>query len=317
MFKLCISLLLAGIATIAQAQGTFPDKPIHFIFPYPAGGTGDSIMRIVADMLGPELKGSVIVENRPGASGTVGTRYVADSAPNGYTLAMTSNGTHAAVMSLFKAPGYDPVKSFTHIGLFASLPWMLVVRSEFPASSVTELVAYGRANPGKLTMPYYSSSSRLPVYLLRSAGKFQLTEVPYKGAGQILPDLYSGQLQAAFFPMEIAMAQAQGGKVRILGSASEKRLPGAPNVPTIGEQLPGVVLTSWMGMGAPAGTPKDVVAKLNAALASVVAKPAFRERLQQIGSDVLVSTPELVEARIKEEMTTWSKFVKDAGIQPE
>ncbi|MDO9437659.1 tripartite tricarboxylate transporter substrate binding protein [Hydrogenophaga sp.] len=318
LFRLLLALLLAALMpwTAVHAQ-SYPSKPIRFIYPYPAGGSGDNIMRLVAEMLGPELGGTVYVDNRPGASGVVGSRTVAESPPDGYTIGLTSNGTHAAVMSLVKNPGYDPLKNFTHLGLFASLPWMLVVPVQLPFQSVNDLVTWARANPGKLTMSHYSSSSRVLVHMLQSAGKLQLTEVPYKAPGQVINDLYGGQLQAAFLPMEIAMAQAAGGKVRVLGSASEKRLPGAPQVPTIAEQLPGVAMTSWMGMGAPVGLPPDVSAKLQAALTRVVNKPEFRERLQKIGGDVLINTPEQIDVRIRDEMVLWAKFAKDAGVQPE
>ncbi|WP_159592536.1 Bug family tripartite tricarboxylate transporter substrate binding protein [Hydrogenophaga sp. BPS33] len=318
LLPLLFALLFAGLFPWAGAHAQdYPNKPIRFIYPYPAGGSGDNIMRLVADMLGPELGGSVYVENRPGASGVVGTRTVAESAPDGYTLGLTSNGTHAAVMSLVKNPGYDPLKNFTHIGLFASLPWMLVVPAQQPFQSVNDLVAWARANPGKLTMSHYSSSSRVLVHMLQTASKVQLTEVPYKAPGQVITDLIGGQLQAAFLPMEIAMAQAAGGKMRVLGAASEKRQPGAPQVPTIAEQLPGVALTSWMGMGAPAGLPPDVTTKLQSALTRVLNKPEFRERLQKLSGDVLINTPAQIHARIREEMAMWAKFAKEAGVQPE
>lgn len=317
MARLIISLVLVVLAGLAQAQGAYPARPIRLVYPYPAGGTGDSVMRIVADMLGPELGGSVIIDNRPGAAGVIGTKHVAGSAPDGYTLGLSSNGTHAAVLSLWKNPGYDPLKDFTHIGLFATLPWMLVTARDQPFQSASDLVAFARANPGKLTMPYYSSSSRVLVYLLESAGKAQVTEIPYKGPEQILQGLYDGQLQAAFFPMEIALAQAAGGRMRVLGAAADKRLPGAPDVPAIAEQLPGVALTSWMGLAAPAGLPADVTAKLRAALTRVVNKPEFRQRLQKISADALAETPEQIDRRIRDEELLWSRFVKAAGIQPE
>lgn len=317
MKKLVAVLLLGLVVNGAQAQGTFPNRPLRFVFAYPAGLTGDTIIRVLAEHMSAELNQPIIVENRPGASGTIGTRYVASSAPDGYTVVNTSNGTHAAVASLFKNPGYDPLKSFSHIGLYITLSWMLVARSEFRASNLSELVAYARANPGKLTMSQYSSSTRLPLYLMRQAGKFEIQEVPYQGVAQILPDLYNGEIQAAFFPMDVAMAQAKAGKVRILATASSRRLRDAPNVPAISEQLPGVEFTSWQGLAAPAGTPKEIIAKLGAALNAALEKPTFRERMRTLGVEVAGATPEQIEQRIRNEMLIWSKFVKDAGIQPQ
>jgi len=310
-------MLVLSFAGLAQAQSNYPNKPIRFIFPYPAGGTGDSIMRVIADLLGPELGGTVYVENRPGASGVVGTKHVAESPPDGYTLGLASNGTHAAIMSLAKNPGYDPLKSFTYIGAFATLPRMLVVPINLPYTNVNELVAFARANPGKLTMSHYSSTSRVLVHQLQSAGKIKLTEIPYKAPAQVLVDLYGGQLQAAFFPMEVAMAQAAGGKVRVIGAATDKRVSSAPDIPTISEQLPGVELISWMGMGAPAGLPREVAAKLTTALARVVESPVYRERIKNLKSEVMIASPAQMEAQIKKEMVVWAKFVKEAGIQPE
>lgn len=317
MAKLFVSLLLALAAGLAQAQAAYPGKPIRMIFPYPAGGTGDSVMRIVADMLGPELGGTVFVDNRPGASGVVGTRQLAESAPDGYTVGLASNGTNAAVMSLVKNPGYDPLKNFSYIGTFVTLPWMLVVPSQSPVRSVNELVAYARSNPGKVNISHYSTASRVLVHMLQSSAKIKIAEVPYKAPGQVLNDLYGGQLQAAFFPMEIAMAQAASGKLRVLGAAAEKRLPTAPDVPAISEQLAGVAFTSWMGMAAPVGLPPEIAARLTAALTRVVNKPEFRERVHKVSCDVLIGTPQEVVQRIRDEMVLWSAFAKDAGIQPE
>ncbi|HYF20377.1 MAG TPA: tripartite tricarboxylate transporter substrate binding protein [Ramlibacter sp.] len=319
MRRLLLTLLLAMACPLAAAQGTssYPSKPIRLIFPYPAGGTGDSVMRIVAEFLGPELGTNVVVENRPGASGVVGTRFLAESPPDGYTLGLASNGTNAAVMSLVKNPGYDPVKNFTYIGTFVTLPWMLVVPTQFPAKSVSELVAYARENPGKVTISHYSSASRVLVHQLQSAGKLKLTEVPYKAPAQVINDLYGGQLQAAFFPMEVAMAQAASGKIRVIGAAADKRLPTAPQVPAIAEQLPGVSFTSWMGMGAPAGLPPDVQAKLVAALNRVVNKPEFRQRIHAVSCDVLATPPDQMVKLIQGEMGMWASFAKEAGIQPE
>lgn len=317
MRALILSTILALAAGLAQAQAGYPAKPIRLIYPYPAGGTGDSVMRVVADMLGPELGGTVLVDNRPGASGVVGTRMVAESPPDGYTLGLASNGTHAAVVSLVKNPGYDPIRSFTYLGKFVSLPWMLVVANDVPAKSVSELVALARAQPGKLAISHYSSSSRLLVHQLQSSARVKLTEVPYKAPGQIINDLYGGQLQVAFFPMEIAMAQAQSGKLRVIGAAAEKRFATAPNIPAINEQVPGVALTSWMGLSGPAGLPPELAARLSSALSRVVAKPEFRERIEKLSCDVLTTGPQETVEQIRGEMTLWSNFAKEAGIQPE
>jgi tripartite-type tricarboxylate transporter receptor subunit TctC len=317
MIRLFLTVLLAMAASLSQAQGTYPSKPIRFIYPYPAGGTGDSVVRIVAEFLGPELGTTVVVENRPGASGVVGTRQLAESAPDGYTLGLASNGTNAAVMSLVKNPGYDPLKNFSYIGTYVTLPWMLVVPSQFPARTVAELVAYARDNPGKVTISHYSSASRVLVHQLQSAGKIRLTEVPYKAPAQVINDLYGGQLQAAFFPMEVAMAQAASGRIRVIGAAADKRLPTAPQIPAIAEQLPGVSFTSWMGMGAPAGLPPDVQSKLVAALNRVVNKPEFKARIHAVSCDVLITPPEQMTRLIQGEMGMWAAFAKEAGIQPE
>ena len=317
MKKLCIFLLFSMISAAAYPQTRYPERPIRLVFPYPGGITGDSVLRIVSEFLGSELKQPVIVENRPGASGIVGTKYLADAAPNGYTLGTTSNGTHAAVVSLFKNPGYDPLKSFTHIGLIELQPWILVATPKLPVSNVLELVSYARANPGKLAMSQYSASSRMPVHQLRTQGKFEMLEVPYQGPAQILPALIDGQLHAAFFPSEFALAQGKAGTVRVLGVASTKRLAIAPGVPAIGEQLPGVEMISWFGLGGPAGLPEEISSRLQRALIAALAKPDLLARIQPLGVEITPSTPDEIIQRIKLEIAQWAKFVKEAGIQPE
>lgn len=315
--RLFIACALLVVSSFAQAQAGYPNKPIKLVYPYPASGTGDTALRLVAEMLGPELGGAVYVENRPGANGVVGTRYVAESPPDGYTLGMASQGTHAANLSLWKNPGYDPIKNFTYIGYFVALPWMLVAPAGQPFKTTNELVAYAQAHPGKLTMPYYSAPSRLLVHQLRNAGKVQIAEIPYKAPSQVITDLYGGLVQAAFLPMEIAMAQAAGGKLRVLGVASEKRLVGAPDIPALTEQLPGVAIASWMGIGAPAGLPPDIAAKLRGGLHRVVTGADFRSRMTKISAEAMAGTPQQMEQQVREELVLWARFVKEAGIEPE
>ena len=309
-------LLLGLIAGSAGAQGTYPDRPIRLIVGFPVGVSVDLMARLVADGLRAELKQPVIVENRPGADGLIGAKAVADAPPNGYTLALTTNGI-AGNMVLLKNPGYDAVKGFAHLGIYSILPWVLVTHPSFSARTVPDLVAYGKANPGKLAVGYYSPGGRLNIFMLRTGGKFEVLEVPYKGPAQMLPDLASSQLQAFFLPIEQGFTQERNGFVRVLGVTTAKRQSIAPNVPAVAETIPGYEMYSWQGVAAPTGTPKDVLVRLQTAFNAAISTQDFRERLAKLGGVPASATPEEVAARINADMAVWRGWMKDAGVQQE
>lgn len=317
MGKVLASLLFGVIAGTVGAQGSFPDKPLRLVEGFPTGTSVDLRARTIGDGLRAELKQPIIIDNRPGADGLIGTKLVADSPANGYTLALSTNGTHAANMVLYKNPGYDAVKSFAHVGLIGTSPWVLATRPDFPARSVADLIAYGRANPGKLTMGHYSASARLSNFLLRTGGKFEILEVSYKGPAQMMPDLANGQLQAFFLTSEQGFAQEKTGLIRILGVTSAKRQNVAPDVPTLGETIPGFEMYSWQGIAAPAGTPKDVMLKLQSAFHAATSNPEIRERLIKLGGVPVTETSEEIAMRINAEIVIWRNWSKVSGVVPE
>jgi len=316
MKKLLAGLLFGLTAGIAMAQGTFPDKPIRLVVGFPAGTSIDLIGRLVAETMGAELKQNIVVENRPGANGLVGTKVVADARPDGYTLALISNGT-AANTVLYKAPGYDAIKNFEQVAIFGNLPFVLVVRKDFPARNVAEFISYARSNPGKIAMGHYSASIRLNIYQFRTGGKFEILEVPYSGPAQMLPSLVNDQLQATFLTIEQGLVNEKNGFVRILGVTSAKRQSMAPNIPAMSETVPDFEVVSWQGVAAPAGTPADVMSKLRNALKTSLASADFRGRLVKLRGVAVNMTPEETEARIKAEIAMWRVWSKVAGVEPE
>jgi tripartite-type tricarboxylate transporter receptor subunit TctC len=306
-----------GIYTTASwAQTGYPGKPIHLIVPFAPGQVTDWLARFIGEQMASELGQPVIVENRAGLNGTIGTAYSASQPADGYTLVITSNGTHAAAPSLFKKLNYEPVSGFAHINSLMSLPWMLMVRADFPARNFDEFLAYARANPGKLNVGYGSSSSQLCVHLLRTLGKLDIVGIPYKGLGQAVIDVRGGQLHFTFLDMGSAMAQQAGG-VRGLAVTSPKRSPVMPAIPAIIEVLPGYSMTSWLGIGAPAGTPPAVVARLQGVVAKILAKPDTQQKIAAYGGDVMQLNGDQVVVQIQSETVVWAKFARESGIQQE
>lgn len=310
-------LVPAAISSPSWAQAGYPNKPVRLIVPFAPGQVTDWLARFVGEQMGAELGQPVVVENRAGLNGTIGTTFAASQPADGYTLTITSNGTHAAAPSLFKKLGYDPIKGFAHINSLMSLPWMLMVRSDFPAQNFDEFLAYARANPGKLNVGYGSSSSQLCVHLLRTLGKVDIVGIPYKGLGQTVIDVRGGQLQFTFLDMGSAMAQHAGGALRGLAVTSPKRSPVMPSIPAIGEALPGYTMTSWLGIGAPAGTPPTITARLQGIVARILAKPDTQQKIAAYGGDVMQVNGEQVAALIQSETGVWAKFARESGIQPE
>lgn len=314
------SAALAAITAMtapAWAQASYPGKPVHLIVPFAPGQVTDWLARFVGEQMAAELGQPVIVENRAGLNGTIGTAYAAAQPADGYTLVITSNGTHAAAPSLFKKLSYDPIKGFAHINSLMSLPWMLMVRTDFPAQTFDEFLTYARANPGKLNVGYGSSSSQLCVHLLRTLGKVDVVGIPYKGLGQTVVDVRGGQLQFTFLDMGSALAQQAGGALRGLAVTSPKRTPVMPAVPAIAEVLPGYAMTSWLALGAPAGTPPAIVARLQGIVAKILAKSDTQQKIAAYGGEVMQVNGEQVAAQIQSETGVWAKFARESGIQQE
>ena len=315
--RFAFGALLALVATAASAQ-TYPTKPIRLVVPFPPGGATDILARDVAQKLTEAWGQQVIVDNRPGAGGNIGSELVAKSAPDGYTLEMGTVGTHAINASLYAKMPYDHVKDFVPVILVAGVPNVLVVNPAVPANSVAELIAYAKANPGKLN--FASSGNGTSIHLSGELFKFmagvQMTHVPYKGSAPALQDLIGGQVQLMFDNLPPSLPQIKAGKLRALAVTSLTRAPALPDVPTMAEAgLPGYEASSWFGVLAPAGTPLAIVTKLNAEIAKWLATPEAKEKLSKQGANAAGGTPEDFAKHIAAETAKWAKVVKDSGAK--
>ncbi|MFO1412986.1 MAG: tripartite tricarboxylate transporter substrate binding protein [Burkholderiales bacterium] len=310
---------LAALASLASAQAPYPVKPIRIVVPFPAGGTTDILARAVAAKLTETTGQAAVVDNRPGAGGNIGAELVAKSAPDGYTFLMGTVGTHAINPSLYAKLPYDHVKDFAPVILVAGVPNVLVVNPSLPVNSVQELIAYIKANPGKVN--FASSGSGTSIHLsgelFKTMTGLQITHVPYKGSAPALQDLVGGQVQIMFDNLPSSLALIKGGKLKALAVTSAERSTALPDVPTVAEAgLPGFEASSWFGLLAPAGTPKEAIAKVNGEVAKWLATPEAKEKLASQGAIAASGlTPEDFQKHIAAETTKWAKVVKESGAK--
>jgi tripartite-type tricarboxylate transporter receptor subunit TctC len=311
--------LLAGCAALTASAQPYPGKPVRIIVPYAAGGAVDIVARAVGQPLSEALKQPVVVENKPGASANIGMEAAAKSAPDGYTLLMASNGI-ATNNALFPKLAFDGRKDFAPVARIGYAPLVIVVPASSPAKSLKDLIAMAKAEPGKLTYASAGngSSGHLAGELLKSAAKIDVLHVPYKGGAPAITDLLGERISfMPINPVEV-MSHIRAGKLRALAVASDKRFPLLPDVPTTAEAgLPGYEATVWWGLVAPAGTPRDVVQKLNSETDKVLANPASAKSLADLGVVVTPGTPEQFAAFIDAQTELWSGVVKAANIQPD
>jgi len=308
---------LALVAGLAHAQD-YPVKPIRMIVPYPPGGGTDVVARIVNEKLSQELGQSIVIDNKGGAGGSVGTEIASKAPPDGYTILLTLS-SHTINPKLYPKLGYDVERDFIPISLAASIPQILVANPSVPASNMQELLAWMKANPGKVN--YASVGVGSPAHiageLLKLKSGVQMTHVPYKGGGPAMTDVIGGQVQLAIVSMPAALQFVKAGRVKALAVASAKRSASAPDVPTIAEGGLDVVVESWYGVLVPAKTPAPIVAKLNAAMVKVLAMPDVKEKLFAQGAEAVSNTPAEFEAIIKEELGKWEYVIREAKITPE
>ena len=313
----CTALAGAGLlgsgAAMAQA---YPSKPVTIVVPFAAGGTTDILARIIGQALTAELGQSVVVDNRAGAGGNIGGQAAAKATPDGHTLFMGTVGTHAINASLYKKMPFDPVKDFAPLTRVANVPNLLVANPAQPYKSVKDLIAYAKANPGKVNFGSSGngSSIHLSGELFKSLAKVDMQHVPYKGSAPAVTDLLGNQIGIMFDNMPSAIQHVRSGKLVPLAVTTAKRSPELPSVPTIAEAgVPGYEATSWFGMFAPAGTPVPVLAKLNAAIVKVLAQPDVKKKINEQGAEVYSETPEQFAAFIQAESVKWGKVVKESG----
>ena len=306
----------AGALPLGAAAQNFPTKPITIVVPFSAGGTTDILARIVGQGLTTELGQSVVVDNKPGAGGNIGASLAAKAQADGYTLFMGTVGTHAINQSLYKKLPYDPVKDFAPLSRVATVPNLLVAHPSQPFKTVKEMIAYAKANPGKITFgsPGSGASPHVSGELFKSMTGTDMLHVPYKGSAPAMTDLLGGQTSVMFDNMPSAIQHVRSGKLRPIAVTTAKRSPELPDVPTIAEAgVPGYEATSWFGMFAPAATPKPVLSKLQAALTKVLNQADVKKKIAEQGGEVVAETPDQFAAFIKAESVKWGKVVKESG----
>jgi tripartite-type tricarboxylate transporter receptor subunit TctC len=316
-FVIACATLLAGGATLAHAQG-FPEKPVHFIVPFAAGSATDQLARALGQGVTEQTKQPVVVENKPGASGFIAAQYVAKAAPDGYTVIIATNTTHAANEHLFKKVPYDAVKDFAPITALGRGGQIMVVGPKVPAQSVADFIALAKKQPGKLTFGSGSSSSRVAGELFQQMAGVQLLHVPYKSNPLAINDLLGGQIDMMITDTATGLPQVKAGKVRALGMSSRKRSPLAPDVPTIDEAgVKGYEMTFWFAAYAPTGTPAPIVNRLHALLVKVTEGATAKNFYQTTGIDPFVTTPAELAKFQAAESQKWGRIIKSAGIDPE
>lgn len=314
-----IALALAAVVfTGAAAAQAYPTKPIRIIVPFAAGGTSDILARFISPKLTEAWGQPVIVENRTGANGNVGADYVAKSAPDGYTMLLADMGALTIAPSVYPTLPFDPVKDFAHVVLVSYSPHILAVHPSVPVSNVQELIAYAKARPGQLNFAVSGTGGapHLAGIEFQQRTGVQWAYIPYKGGSAAVLDVVAGQANILFNGMLATYPSVKGGKLKALGVSSAKRVPAAPDLPTVAEQgLPGFETGSWQGVVVAAGTPRDIVARLNAELTRILNTQDMKDKLAAQGTEVRTDTPESFAAFIRSETTRWAKVVKESGAK--
>ena len=313
----CLALSgLLGLAD-ANAQQVFPVKPIQWVSPWTAGGGNDILSRALGEQLAKRLGQPVIVENRPGATGTLGTAMVARAAPDGYTLTLASAATHATAPATYPKLSYDPVKDFTPITLVATVSNVLVVHPSIPATNLRELIAYAKANPGKLNYSSVGAGSiqHLSGVMFNELAGVSTVHVPYKGTSPAVVDLLAGRVQMAFESMPTMLPYIRSGALRAIGVTTPQRTPVLPELPSLAEAgLPGFDASLWYAVMGPAGMPAPVVKTLHDAVVASLQSPEVMRRLSEQGADLATSTPEELAAFVRRDTEKWAGFIKRAGV---
>jgi tripartite-type tricarboxylate transporter receptor subunit TctC len=320
MYGINRMLVAAGflglIAFSAFAQ--YPTKPVRIIVPYPPGGIGDTVPRIVSQPLSQVLGQNIIIDNRPGAEGSIGGQLAAKSAADGYTLFLGAGGTMAAMPALRKNPPYDPVADFTPVSQLGKIAFYLMVHPSVPAKTLSELISHARANPGKLNYGSANAFAILATAQLMSIAKIDMAHVPYKGEAPASIDLMTGRIQLIFSTATTTVPHVKDGKLRALVTLLEARSPLLPDVPTAVEAgMPQLSIANWFALFAPAKTPKDIVERLSRDVNVVLKRQAVREQLDKLAFEPKGSTPAELAAYLKEQLEVYSSAARSAGIKPE
>ena len=314
-----MAALFAGLSVTGWAQGTWPEKPVRIVLPFPPGGSTDLLAREVAQGLGAAFGQNVVVENRPGAASTIGPAAVAKAAPDGYTLLFTSSH-YAIIASLYRQLPYDPRKDLAPVSFVANVPVVMVVNPGVRAASVAEFIALARAQPGALNFASSGTGgvAHLSGELFATLAGVSMKHVPYKGGAPAMSDLLGGHVQVMFDAISTSLPHIRSGKLRALAWTGKARSPILPDLPTIAESgVPGYASSAWFAMFAPAGTPADVVRKVSAEVKRIVSQPAMRERQLGLGVELAGSTPEEFAAFLDEDISKWARVIREARVPQE
>jgi len=316
-------IALGGLAACSlslktHAQPAWPERPISIIVPSAAGGAADFTGRSFAQALSRALNGAAVtVDNRAGAGGIVGTIAARNAAPDGHAFLISTNSTHSANPFLYLKPGYDPQKEFEPVGLFGKFGTVLIVPAGSPYRTLTDLIEAARKSPGKLTFGFYSSSSQVPSELLKARARIDVVGASYKNITQIVTDLIGGQLDFAFLDMLSAAPALQNQSLRPIAVSAPGREPSLPEVPPVADTLPGYAVQGWIGLHAPAGTPRSIIDRVNQVMGQAMADPAIRKGFESRGMQVATLSPEGLRAFVIEDTARWKEWVALAGIKPQ
>jgi tripartite-type tricarboxylate transporter receptor subunit TctC len=311
-----LSLALLTLAGASWSQA-FPSKPVKFIVPFPPGSATDQAARLMALQLQNAMGQTFVVENKPGAGGSIAAMDVIRSAPDGYTLLFTSNSAAASNVALLKNIPYDPLKDFTPVAAVGENMLVLMVKADHPAKNIQEFLSYATQRPGKVNAGFGSSSSQVSIAVLNKLGKVDTVGIAYKGIPLAMNDVMAGVVDYTFVDLGNSMAQAKGGKLRPLGITANKRSPMVPDWPSLAESMPGFDITAWFALVGPAGMPKDVVDKLNTTIGQALKFKETQDKLAGIGIQTMAMSPEQLKAFMASEVSKWLRLVKESNIQPE
>lgn len=315
-FVAAIGFACAALLPV-PAAAEYPEKPIRLVVPWPAGGGSDVVARVVAQPLGERLKQPIVVENRPGANGAIGSDVVAKAAKDGYTLVWVTADTHAINPHVYPKLNYDPRRDFAAVGIAGYFPYALVVNPAFPAANVADFVAQAKQRPGKITFASWGigGSAHVAMEMFKQQGGFDVLHVPFQGAAPAMQAVIGGQVDSMIVPMSVADPHSRGGRVKMLGLAAPSRFPGAPELRTFAEQGVPVNAGTWVGIMAPAGTPRDILLRLNRALNSVIESQQTRQALLKLNTEPSTMTVEQFKSFVDGEYERWGKTVREAKIK--
>ena len=316
----CLKTFVPGVLFLMSASAVaqnFPDKPIRVVVPFAAGSGTDILARIVTEEMRTSMGANFVIDNRAGASGQIGAELVARANPDGYTLFLSTNTPHSANPFLFKKINYDPIKDFAAVSRMIYYVFILVVNPNAGIKTVPELIIYVKANPGKISYAFGNSTGQVNGAYFTSAAKLDALPVPYKSTPPAMTDLIAGQVHYMFVDAASSQGHVRSGRLRAIAVMSDKRSDLFPDLPGVGETVPGFDTVPWAGMFAPAGTPKAIINRLNAEIVKAINKPSVNQKLAESGLQPSPSTPEELDRFVKQQLAAWGKKIKDAGIQPE